>query len=82
MHGTDAVTVVPPPPFAVHVVPALTLEAADRPTVEDFDGNGLVDTAPLLALVSGSTLVQRARPVGRVTLSHAASTQTVSASST
>ena len=84
VHGTDAVTVVPPPPFAVHVVPALTLRAEDRLTAEDFVGNGLFDTAPLMALVSGASTLPATgytgglvgiRPVGRVKRVRAATTQ-------
>ncbi|MDO8476716.1 MAG: lipase family protein [Candidatus Rokubacteria bacterium] len=84
VHGTDAFSMLPPPPFAVHVVPPLALKAEDRLNVEDFAGQGLLDTAPLIALVSGaSTLpavgytggVAPTKPVGRVNLLRAATTQ-------
>ena len=85
VHGSDVVTILPPPPFAVHVVEASHLTADDRLDVHEFVGNGLFDTAPLIALLMGSDKVPNvgysaglATPSsspGRIGLVRAASTQ-------
>ncbi|HEV8238315.1 MAG TPA: lipase family protein [Thermoanaerobaculia bacterium] len=77
VHGTDAVTVLPPWPFTVHVVPARHLEAADHLVVEDFVGQGPFDTSDLLALLGLWTArpatvaiggLAPAKPVARLSL--------------
>jgi Lipase (class 3) len=52
VHGSDIVTLLPPPLVTAHVVSAESLHAADRLPIEEFFPAGLMDPAPLLGLIT------------------------------